>query len=127
MTSTVRKTPPVEYPPDPWPPTDPEQLRALAAELETFDFPRGFRTVAQRGACLGMPPERFFLPKGGRDSSVRAATAKEICSGCPVRRTCLLLAMHTSDVHGFWGGTNQKTRVRLRGTLRRLIKEAEVS
>lgn len=63
-------------------------------------------------ACCGKPV-RLFFPftddrEGPADGPVTAA-AKKICAGCPVRQTCLEVALATGD-GGIWGGTTLKER-----------------
>jgi WhiB family redox-sensing transcriptional regulator len=42
------------------------------------------------------------------------ATAKEICSGCPVRTECLDFAITSNQEFGVWGGTSEDERRVLR-------------
>ena len=58
--------------------------------------------------CAQTDPEVFFPEPGGT-----AATARRICSVCPVQAECLAYALQHQEV-GIWGGTNARTRQRMR-------------
>jgi WhiB family redox-sensing transcriptional regulator len=72
--------------------------------------------VADRAACRGQDPERFF-PESGEQ--VKAAEAKAICASCQVRDQCLDLAVKAAGGidgdHGVFGGTLPAERSPLRG------------
>src|SRR5487761_2101154 len=57
-----------------------------------------------RAACAGMGPGSFFpLTQGSRESGyVLHATARLLCSTCPVVAECTQAGM--SEQHGMWGG-----------------------
>jgi WhiB family redox-sensing transcriptional regulator len=63
-------------------------------------------------ACFGLDPEQFFpAPSGHPD---RAAEAKRVCAGCPVRELCLADALANADMHGVRGGKTADERLKLR-------------
>ena len=65
-------------------------------------------------ACRGEPVEMFIPDRGG--PSVRA---KQLCANCPVRPDCLKFALAIPDLVGYWAGTNERERRRLRAARRR--------
>lgn len=85
-------------------------LELLAVLMEGGDWPELiFERPAwyRDAACRGMPSHRFF-PNLGELIEVRTT-----CASCPVREPCLELALET-DERGFWGGTSERDRARLR-------------
>jgi Transcription factor WhiB len=76
----------------------------------------GRQAWLDQAACRGHDPERFF-PESGEHT--KAAEAKAICSGCPVRDQCLELAVKAAGGldhdHGVFGGTLPAERSQLRG------------
>lgn len=52
----------------------------------------------------------FYPEQGGTEGT----TAREVCSGCQVRRECLDYAMERPEIFGTWGGTSELVRVRMR-------------
>ena len=71
----------------------------------------------KRAACLGLDTAIFFPVKGY--AAEQAATAKAICSACPVRRDCLedTLAYEAGGFdgggrYGIFGGLSPKERMR---------------
>ncbi|HEY0560688.1 MAG TPA: WhiB family transcriptional regulator [Frankiaceae bacterium] len=62
-----------------------------------------------RGRCLHLDPDLFF-PQTGVD----AAPALSVCRGCPVRDTCLAVALDRGEVDGVWGATTHDERRRMR-------------
>ena len=68
----------------------------------------------QDAACRDLDPNLFF-PVGVTGPAVdQIATAKEICSGCPVRAECLDFAITSNQEFGVWGGTSEDERRVLR-------------
>ena len=69
-------------------------------------FPTSWRPQA---ACLGHDTSLWFP-----DSYAHAATraARQVCTGCPVRRDCLHHALTTPENHGIWGGITETRRRR---------------
>jgi WhiB family transcriptional regulator, redox-sensing transcriptional regulator len=65
----------------------------LAGQVATAGLPNG----------LGLPcsddPELFFA-----ESPRDVESAKELCQGCPARRTCLSGALERREPWGVWGG-----------------------
>jgi WhiB family transcriptional regulator, redox-sensing transcriptional regulator len=70
-----------------------------------------------RASCArpGVDPELFFPFRGEHG---KAARAKRICAGCPVRPACLADAMASRDGFGIRGGLTPNERQRLRGRSR---------
>lgn len=62
----------------------------------------------ERGACRGLDPDVFY-PVDDDD----ADEPKAVCSGCPVRETCLEFAIATREAEGVWGGTTGRERRRI--------------
>lgn len=63
-----------------------------------------------KGSCRGCDATIFYPPP---DDDSLAAAAKEICSGCPVRKPCLEFALSTREKHGVWGGLTERERRRV--------------
>ncbi len=61
----------------------------------------------------------LFITDGGGPS----ARAKQLCARCPVRLHCLRYALSDPDLVGYWGGTSQRERRRLRKASRRARAE----
>jgi len=66
------------------------------------------------GACVGEPVEMFIPDRGGP-----TARAKQLCARCTVRTECLRYALAVPDLVGYWAGTNERERRRLRALSRR--------
>lgn len=82
-----------------------ELLVGLAEFVEPFDVP-----------APGSLSELFFPPRVKEIYPVYAARAKDYCLGtdrrhpCPVRKECLIWAIHTDEEHGIWGGMSHRER-----------------
>ena len=63
-------------------------------------------------ACRGMDPNIFHPVRGENTGRLRA-----VCNDCPVIEPCRTLALADPSLYGFWGGTGQRERQRIR-TLR---------
>jgi WhiB family redox-sensing transcriptional regulator len=61
----------------------------------------------------------LFITDGGGPS----ARAKQLCARCPVRLHCLRYALSDPDLVGYWGGTSERERRRLRKASRRARAE----
>ena len=59
-------------------------------------------------ACNETDPEVFF---SGDDDATERAMA--LCQRCPVRTSCLKLALDLGEMHGIWGGTTESERRRM--------------
>jgi WhiB family redox-sensing transcriptional regulator len=69
----------------------------------------GDRAWMSRAACLGLGDvARLFPPDC--DS---AATAIEVCNGCPVSSDCLASRAQVAHRRGVWGGTSERERKRM--------------
>lgn len=67
-----------------------------------------------RAACRDVDPELFFPLGDGGPAQARVDAAKAVCRRCPVRLSCLDLAMSTGQDEGVWGGLDPRERRRLR-------------
>jgi len=73
--------------------------------------PQPSRNWRARAACQNVDPELFFPSEvGGPAAEARAAKAKAVCVGCPVRAECLDWALRHSLGHGVWGGLTEEER-----------------
>jgi WhiB family redox-sensing transcriptional regulator len=67
--------------------------------------------------CRGMSVDVFFGERG--DPPSKARQAKLICSTCPVKKSCLMVALSQSDDnHGIFGGASSKERRIIKRMLR---------
>jgi WhiB family transcriptional regulator, redox-sensing transcriptional regulator len=59
-------------------------------------------------ACAGADPDLFFPAEGEQvaDTRRRAAKARVICAGCPVRARCYQGAAARKEPWGIWGGVD---------------------
>lgn len=64
----------------------------------------------RRAACHGQDVERYFPTARGVD----LRPLRALCDGCPVRAECLDYAMADASVDGYWAGTTQRERSRMR-------------
>jgi WhiB family redox-sensing transcriptional regulator len=72
-----------------------------------------------RAACRGAESVSFVAPLAGESTSQRRnreATARRICSECPVTRECLDYAMRVREPFGIWGGLTEAERRELAAT-----------
>lgn len=64
----------------------------------------------------------FFAPESEVNASrahfARVDLAKDICSLCPVKKTCLAWAVPQVHLYGVWGGTTEGERRELRAGVR---------
>lgn len=66
-----------------------------------------------KAACRGPQATVFFPPshfERKEEKLERERRAKDICSGCTVRRDCLDYAIDIKEPHGIWGGLNENER-----------------
>ncbi len=73
---------------------------------------RGDHTWQNEAVCRvtdynPVDPECFFP---GPEETDKIHTAKALCSQCPVRSTCLDVALETGDVYGIRGGMTEEER-----------------
>jgi WhiB family redox-sensing transcriptional regulator len=69
-----------------------------------------------KAACKGPHAAVFFPPshlERKDEREARERRAKEICSICPVQRSCLDYAIEIREPHGIWGGLNEIERKQL--------------
>lgn len=69
-------------------------------------------------ACKGVDTNLFYVSeeRSSRELYPHLETLKKICSGCPVKATCLSWALH-HEYYGVWAGTTEKDRNYLRAKL----------
>ena len=70
-------------------------------------------TWQPRAACRGPQSAVFFPPtqfERKEEKLERERRAKEICTGCSVRKDCLDYAIGIREPHGIWGGLNEVER-----------------
>jgi hypothetical protein len=65
----------------------------------------------EQANCTSLDPELFF-PVGEMKQEI-AKTLKRICMNCPIMDQCLEYSLHVK-VSGYWAGTNERERERLR-------------
>jgi len=63
-------------------------------------------------ACKDLPTESFYPGRG----STAPPVVRERCDNCPVKDACLQHALKYEG-YGYWGGTTEKERIRIRKTL----------
>ena len=68
--------------------------------------PNGWR---EQTACRGMDVDLFF-----REDSPVPVEARRTCASCPVRSECLAFALSVPTTAGYWAGTTQRERNRMR-------------
>ena len=61
----------------------------------------------KEAACTGIEIEVFYDP-------AHTAVAVGYCTGCPVKATCLTVALDTPERFGVWGGLTADEREELR-------------
>lgn len=85
--------------------------RLPAALVAHWDWQR-------HAACRDMNQEMFFHPDGERDPSRsrRVASARAVCTTCPVLEQCRSWAHAVQEPYGIWGGESEDER---RAALRR--------
>jgi WhiB family redox-sensing transcriptional regulator len=76
-----------------------------------------WQTLAE---CRGERVEMFIPDRGGP-----SARAKQMCARCPVKSECLRFALAIPDLVGYWAGTNERERRRLRAQRRRVLRERD--
>ncbi|HEV2928456.1 MAG TPA: WhiB family transcriptional regulator [Propionibacteriaceae bacterium] len=88
--------------------TVPPMPPAVKAELRGQIMP-GW---GQQAACASrqFDPDWWFAPAGDTLQTV----ARDICDGCPVRRSCLAHALVVNEPDGIWGGFDDSERAWLR-------------
>lgn len=94
-----------------------KRIKEAAALLQPADssfleFDKPPRTAAQRPAytcyepCTQVVDLDIFYSEDPRE----VATAKAVCSGCPLRKECLQYALDAREDLGVWGGTSSEER-----------------
>ena len=76
-----------------------------------------------RAECRGQRVEMFIPDRGGP-----SARAKQLCARCTVRaRVPEVRVLAIPDLVGYWAGTNERERRRLRAERRRRLRERAAS
>lgn len=88
------------------------------------DFYSDMPDFTEHGApiCAQTDPDLFFpkenfMPDGITVHSSRyesESSAKALCGTCPYAQRCLEYALENPGVHGIWGGTAERDRLKLR-------------
>jgi hypothetical protein len=65
--------------------------------------------------CIGVDTDMFFTPEG-TSTFMEENLLKATCNNCTVKTACLDYALHHA-VLGWWGGTSEVQRKRLRKQL----------
>jgi WhiB family redox-sensing transcriptional regulator len=77
----------------------------------------------RQASCRTLDPSLFF-PSGSSGTEAQdAASAKAICSTCPVAAPCLEFALTTNQEYGVWGGLDEEERREIRRSWRRRRRE----
>ena len=63
----------------------------------------------ERAACKGEPVTTFFP-----EPSEPTTRAQALCASCTVRGECLAYALDDPSLVGWWGGTNERERAKMR-------------
>lgn len=86
----------------------------MAITAEPLAHGESVRKWQDDAACRDTDPDLFF-PVGTTGLAVdQIASAKAVCTTCPVRRECLEFALFTNQDSGVWGGTSEDERRKLR-------------
>ena len=59
--------------------------------------------------CAGLDTELFFPDRGGVENVI-----KKICKNCSVKVECAEFAISIPEIMGYWGGTNERQRQKIR-------------
>ena len=82
----------------------------------------GLPNFSQKGNCTLFDPEMWFMPDDSESGWSRAnrlsmwrrtpeyKQAKELCGACPIRQECLDYSLKYFDLHGIWGGLDDRER-----------------
>jgi WhiB family redox-sensing transcriptional regulator len=71
-------------------------------------------TWRDAASCRSTDPELFF-PVGTTGLAIdHIASAKAVCTTCPVQAPCLEFAIESNQDAGVWGGTSEEERRQLR-------------
>ena len=64
--------------------------------------------------CRDTDPELFFPVGTTGQALLQIDRAKEVCTECTVRVSCLEFAIETNQDSGIWGGTSEEERRNIR-------------
>jgi len=71
----------------------------------------------EQANCTTIDPELFF-PIGEMKAQIESLLCR-ICMDCPINKQCLEYALEV-NVHGYWAGTTENQRERMRAAKRSL-------
>jgi WhiB family transcriptional regulator, redox-sensing transcriptional regulator len=86
----------------------PEMPAAVREELRAEIAPGWGQQAACASRCFD--PDSWFAPADDE----RQMVARDVCSTCPVRRSCLAQALVVNEPDGIWGGFDETERAWLR-------------
>jgi WhiB family redox-sensing transcriptional regulator len=66
--------------------------------------------------CAGLDVDMFFPVK-----SAVTDTVKKICDNCFVKKECAAFAISIPEISGYWGGTTERERQKLRSKRKQKI------
>jgi WhiB family transcriptional regulator, redox-sensing transcriptional regulator len=81
---------------------------------------------ADGAACVGTDLD-FYGDSSKKRNQPTVEACKAVCASCPVRDTCLELAMANREHFGIWGGLTVEERTALRRRRRQKSQEAEAA
>jgi len=84
-------------------------ILASALALGSADY--SWRSEA---ICRDTDPELFFPVGTTGQALLQIDRAKQVCSECNVRVSCLGFALETNQDSGIWGGTSEEERRNIR-------------
>lgn len=68
-------------------------------------------------SCKGLDLDIMFMPEGSNGLSPESRAIRRMCNACPCQEPCLEWALR-HEPFGWWGGTNERERRRMRQTRR---------
>jgi WhiB family transcriptional regulator, redox-sensing transcriptional regulator len=80
----------------------------LAAVAFTSEMRSQHTAWLDLGACKGLDPALFYP-----EDEDAAEEAKDVCTQCAVRVTCLEFALSHREKQGVWGGATERERRRI--------------
>ena len=95
----------------PWENSEEDDVESVSSVIVELRRRPRWQTL---GACRGERVEMFIPDRGGP-----TARAKQLCARCTVRAECLRYALAVPDLVGYWAGTNERERRKLRAAKRR--------
>ena len=83
--------------------------------VSDYSRPAGSEAILEKLGTFGLcavleVPTSIFYPHTGENQ----LTAKRICGQCDLRQECLEYALTFKEMHGIWGGMNERERSKIR-------------